>query len=954
MKRILAACLTAVLLLASGGPYAGPARAQAEPETADWITLGAAETSYRVYRERYADAPRPAVPVELDLFAYTAEPGSAEPRSGLGEEQDTALYTAESGWVEWSFQVQEAGVYALELRYLPAEGKGSSIVRHVRIDGQSPFDEAANVSFPRAYKNSESEKQYDLNGNQIRPSQMEDPQWETVFVRDALGLFEEPLGFYLTAGTHTLRLESVREPMFIGGIRLCRPEVPQWENTASAQPAPEAILLEGEDAARRSDSRTYPISDRSSAATSPSSSSKILLNTIGGDKWTEAGQWLEWTVQLDETQAGLYNLGIKARQSTSPGQASSRRLYVDGKEVQAQNGLCFPYQNKWDLYLVGDDEPLALYLSPGRHTIRLEVSLGDMAPLIEKVKYTMTRLNRVYLNFLMVVGPAADQNRDYDFAALFPDELAELRAISDLLYALADEYIALNGSGGAQSQQLESFAWQLRRMCDRPERIAGLFQEFVNNISALGTWINGVMSQPLEIDYLLLTPPGEALPSAAAGFGESVRFSVEKFIYSFLEDYETVGMTGDADTSITVWTFSGRDQANAINQLIVNDFSPGHAMQVNLQLVPAGTLLPATMAGKGPDVALSVAQADPLNFAIRGAVADLRQFPDYKQVAAQFPASARTPLEYRGAAYGIPETQNFPVMIYREDILSELGLEPPDTWDEVVSLITDLQKNNMSFGLPQPYIPEQVGAGITAYAMFLYQQGGTFYNEEGTQALLDSDEAVTAFSNWLMYYNDYLLDARYDFLTRLRAGEVPIGIADYGVYNSLSVFAPELSGVCRFALVPGTQTEEGLNRSVASTVTASVLMSRASDLQAGWEFIKWWTSGEVQTLYGREIESIMGSAGRYQPANTQALEQIPWSSSDLQVLLEQRDWTVGMPEIPGSYVTPRYIDFAFKQAYRNTSTSSSTVADPGEALLDANRLINVEIDSKLQEFGIAD
>ena len=41
--------------------------------------------------------------------------------------------------------------------------------------------------------------------------------------------------------------------------------------------------------------------------------------------------------------------------------------------------------------------------------------------------------------------------------------------------------------------------------------------------------------------------------------------------------------------------------------------------------------------------------------------------------------------------YGLPETQGFPMMFVRIDILADLGLEVPRTWDDVMSTIPTLQ-----------------------------------------------------------------------------------------------------------------------------------------------------------------------------------------------------------------------------------------------------------------------
>ena len=69
----------------------------------------------------------------------------------------------------------------------------------------------------------------------------------------------------------------------------------------------------------------------------------------------------------------------------------------------------------------------------------------------------------------------------------------------------------------------------------------------------------------------------------------------------------------------------------------------------------------------------------------------LTQFPDFEEVAGRFHESALLPYRYEKGVFALPEQQNFPVMFYRKDILEELDLEPPKTWDEVYYVISVLK-----------------------------------------------------------------------------------------------------------------------------------------------------------------------------------------------------------------------------------------------------------------------
>ena len=409
---------------------------------------------------------------------------------------------------------------------------------------------------------------------------------------------------------------------------------------------------------------------------------------------------------------------------------------------------------------------------------------------------------------------------------------------------------------------------------------------------------------------------------------------------------------GNENPTITLWVGTGRDQANVIKSLIDESFTGDTGINVNVQLVDMNTLLRAELAGEGPDVAIQVANTNgiagavlntgndtPVNYGLRNAVLDLTQFDDWQEVTSRFYESSLTAFTFDGAVYALPETQTFPVMFYRKDILAEVGLEIPQTWDEVKVAMTVLAKNQMEFAmLPS----EQI------FAMLLYQNGGEYYTEDGKASALDSDIAVSTFKEYCEYYTDYGLDKVASAEERFRTGEAPIMIADYTVYNNLQVSAPDIKGVWDFAPVPGVVKEDGtIDRSVGCTGLASIIMSDTEYPQECWEFLKWWTSADVQVLFDRELESLMGSAARVATANKEAFESLPWPIETYEVLAEQFEWVKGIPQVPGGYYSWRNVNNAFY-----TVTTDKDTATPREQLMDKVIYINDEINYKRKEFGL--
>jgi ABC-type glycerol-3-phosphate transport system substrate-binding protein len=285
------------------------------------------------------------------------------------------------------------------------------------------------------------------------------------------------------------------------------------------------------------------------------------------------------------------------------------------------------------------------------------------------------------------------------------------------------------------------------------------------------------------------------------------------------------------------------------------------------------------------------------------------------------------------------------MMFYRKDILAEIGLEVPTTWDEVKVAMTVLAKNQMEFGmLPS----EQI------FAMLLFQNGGEYYTENGDASMLDSDIAVNTFKEYCEFYTDYKLDQATSVEERFRTGECPIIISDYTTYNNLQVSAPDIAGLWDFTVVPGVENEDGtINHTTGSAGLADIIMANTEHPQESWEFLKWWTSTETQTLYGREMESLMGASARVATANLEALANLSWPIKDYKELMEQFDQVQGIPQVPGGYYTWRNVNNAF---YSVTTDSSSTgrsyVATPREELMDNVLYINAEIDYKREEFGL--
>ena len=871
----------------------------------------------------------------------------------------SAVATESFGSITYDFTVAESGLYHLAVDYYPLEGYGDTIERMLYLDGELPYEEARSLIFKRQFAD-DGEKCYSTSGNEYRRPQKEIYQWQSVDVRSGSGYLDMPLQFYLEAGEHTLTLHSVSEPMAIGALRFyVRQEQPTYLQYAQQN---EQLGLtkglgqhtyEAEDASRKSDSTLYAVEDRSSCKTTPYESTLILLNCIGSNNWKYNGQWIEWTVNVPKE--GLYTLSFRVKQDFVSGASATRRLYINGQVPFAEaNNLSIPYSLSWQVFTPGNDEGAYwIHLQEGENTIRLEVVTGDLAPVLIQTKNTVADLTALYRRITAIVGSFPDAVRDYHLEDAIPDmEDIMIQAYSDLV--LANSYLEqINGNKGEQSAYIDQMLALLETMVDDKDVIPEQMNTFSDRINGLSSWAASASEVPLLIDKFCVNAEEETALKAEGNIFQQSWFAVDNFIASFQVDYYTVEsmVEQEADREITLWLSgtSGRDQASILRDLIDRHFTSEKGIKVNIRLVNMGVLWQAVASGEGPDVAIFQGQAQPLNYGVRGALYDLSSFDDCEEVLSRFAPSAVEPFRLGDSVYGLPEQQVFMMMFTRTDILQEVGISAPQTWEELYSLIPALQEHGMEIGLPQPTTIQSGSEATSLNPMFtslLLQNGVSIYDQDNRLCVLDQLEAVNCFTEWSEFYTKYNFTKSYSNINRFRTGTMPIVLAEYTFYNSLVLAAPEIDGVWEMVPIPGIRQEDGsIARDTSSSGSSCMIFANTQDADASWEFLKWWTSTDTQVNYGRELETIQGASARWPTANLAAVEQLGWNPAAAEALQTQWQYVHGIPEVPGGYYVGRAVANAIK-------SSINMGENPREAILDAVEDINEEIISKRKEFGL--
>lgn len=970
---------------------------------------------YSAFMEKHTGVAKPDEEIAISASSFIGAESSEGiiARETIDGVNDVVEFLEDVQWVEYEFTVPVAGLYNIAYMVRSHESIKNDIEFGVMVNGEYQYNEAMTIQSFRGFKNDPQgfEVVDDGNGHQyavfaqdrendLRPKQIKDIKWRNEWLVDSAGLIDDPLYFYFEEGVNKIRIETVGEPFYISNITLKQFVQPKSYAEVSAEYAAKGykmagsqIKVQGETASEFSHSSLYPLSERNNPQMEPYHTSKTRVNAAGGSNWGSARSWLKWTFNAPES--GLYQLAIKFEQSDYVGMFATRSLKIDGEYPFAEmKYLRFGYDSSWQFLRPTDEngEPYYIYLEKGKHDLQLTVSLGEMASIVDRLTTVVYRLNKVYSDIVMLASTTPDPYRDYYYDRNIPTLMGDLTWAREELANIKEEILAVTGTGSSQTATLETFVIQLDNLIKDTDEFNKQLESFKNNIASISQWIIDNKKQPIKIDYFVLGGENIELDKPEAGFFKGFWAGTKSFFASFFEDYDIIGAVTGEGRKVKVWVNTGRDQINIINNMVNDEFTPKSGINVQLELVQ-GNMIEATLAGKGPDVALMIAADQPVNYAIRNALVDLSEFEgetydwvdgegkqhtykvngftdvfgryqhqNFEAFAFQLNKHKDEEAEKEGeiwvcencgtennqgicttcnykkyyAYYAIPETQTFNMMFYRKDILAQLGLGVPETWDDFFALLPVLRRNNLEAGIP----------AATMYQILLYQYDGSYYTEDKHASGLTTPQAQKAFITVADCFTKYDFPITFNFYTRFRSGEMPISIQPYTQFNMINAAAPEIQGLWDMTKVPGTIKEDGTMDNGQNVSSAGcVMFQNTKDKKAAWAFMDWYNSNAMQTRYGEELESVMGAAGRYAAANQEAFTSLAWTRQQTRLLSEQMDALVGVPEVPGSYFTGRTVTLAFNDAYVEHE-------NPYKALSERAEDLDEEIARKYEEFGL--
>ncbi len=849
--------------------------------------------------------------------------------------------------------VPETALYLVGLDYLSYDTSILPVEIGVKIDGEYPFYEARSMVFETTWISKKVDT--DRYGNQIVALPEKDIKWEHKNFGDASYRYSQPLKIELTEGEHEFEFLMQEGKVLLGGLTLEAPKkIDDYTGSEKAE-GNELITIEAEDFYERNDSSIHATGEYSSKI-NPLNVNTTVLNLIDEDSFNEAGQTV--TYKFEVVTAGYYYIGMNYRQS----EKNDFPVFVDWRiDGEIPNEAFYSYAveacNNFKTRTLKDEngEKLSVYLEPGEHTVSLTISAENLRYALEKVDEIMSGISDLSLEVTKVAGTNTDKYRDLRLTRYIPDIQERLQGWTDELYALADEakgYVdAKKAEDVAAFSYLLIAARQLQDLADEPNELVYRVGELSTSTNSVNTqianFVDLIGDNDLAIDRIYIYQEGAKLPNGQ-GFFKGIGMSIARFFNSFFG--QSYSSSNTDESHIQVWVNRPRTYVEIMQKMIDEEFTPETGIEVDLCLMTdAQKLILSNASGDTPDIATGINYSIPYDLAIRGALVDMTQFDNYKEVFGRYSDGMLVPSVVGDGFYSLPETMNFYVMFYRTDILSKLGLEAPDTMDELIAMLPDLQMRGLN--VYYPTAPMAAMRNFHGTTPLIFQNGGSLYGETALDITVDSEKTVEGFTQLTELFTLYDLPVDVpNFYQHFRNGDLPIGIADFNSYNLILNAAPEIANSWAIKLVPGVEDPETgeIKRYMAGGAESSVMFkSNAEREQKAWDFLEWWSRAEVQAQFGQRLQILYGDEYIWPTANIEAFGMLPYPTSDKNIIMEQSAYILEAPRLPGSYMMERELSNAYNDVVVNGDSIRSRIDE-------VVKTVSRETERKLEEFGYID
>lgn len=259
----------------------------------------------------------------------------------------------------------------------------------------------------------------------------------------------------------------------------------------------------------------------------------------------------------------------------------------------------------------------------------------------------------------------------------------------------------------------------------------------------------------------------------------------------------------------------------------------------------------AVAAGDVPAVTNVEVSALP-NFADSGVFADLTPWIKRDQVDLNdFSKGMLQAYAYNGKQYGFPLIVSTSVFVYNKTLLDELGVQPPQTWDEIDAFNAKVTKKEN--GKTIRYAFSVPGWDTWYYDPWLVNGGGSILTADGKKAAVDTPDSLRYIQNFQKWKNEghmhigYGKGASDNMRQMFLKGEIAMVQHTSAM---LKMYRENANFEVGVSFLPGDK-----QRTSNIGGAGIVMMEGAKDLEkeAAWKFIEFMTSSERNIKWAESV-----------------------------------------------------------------------------------------------------
>jgi len=889
-----------------------------------------------------------SAPYYVDYKKNLSGPSLADQQQLLNDAFDLGAYDS----IELPFTLASDGLGQLRIQYQIEEGTLLSPILSVELNGQIPFVEASAIDVALNWFSDTSRFPLDSYQDESLPAQNVDTSQRLLDFYDNLHSSALPLQFAFKAGANTIKISNVSstkmtiKQLWVVPLTQLPTYAEYAKNLSTSDQDP--ILIDAIHYASKNSSFVR-LSSYGSPSVAPYSVKSKLLNIIDGVAWNKPGQSVSYTI--DVKKAGAYALSMHYMNDKTDYQVF-RSILIDGAiPFQEAASYAFDYtgSGSWGVAVLQDEskKPYLFNLSAGSHTITLMAEAEPINASLTTIRNLIGHINAFALDIRKITGRDIDRERTWKLTTFLPETQRNLESYKILISRLITDLsvYAPNGTASSALSYLYKAVVKLDKMLEKPDELPlyldDLYSATGSVTEMLGNTLTSLNGQGLSLDGFAFYGSKQPLVKNASLWNET-----SSAVLSFINSFTSKKYITKKDPKVlNVWVNRSILYVDTMQKLVDQTFTSDTGIKVKISVMPdVNKLILANATNEAPDVALGLPSYMPYDFAIRGAAYPLSDFPDFWQTVGQMPAGSMVPYVLNEQIYAIPETLDFHALIYRKDVFENIDLTVPDTWQDVIDMLPELQRYGMNF-----YHLTAGGTALKWYyqtSPFIYQFGGELYAQDGYSSAIDSPETVAGLKFMTDLFIKYAIPEQVaSFYNGFRFGSLPVGITDFSTYLQIKNAASELTGLWALAPYPGVKNDQGeVIRWDIVNGTSGIIFKSTEYAEQSWDFMKWWTSTETQTAFAYSLQSTYGPEYVWLSSNLEAVKNAPIDAADKNIMLQQFNWINDVPRLPGGYMLERSLSDIW-----NTTVLEGT---PIRVAIDMKKItVDREIKRKMIEFG---